>query len=113
VNVRAANLALKFLLELAAIAAFAYWGSTVGHGAVSVLVAIAAPALAVVLWGTFAAPKAEHRLAAARRIPFELAVFGLAVAALVAAGAPLVAALLGVLVSINGVLLTVFNQWES
>jgi uncharacterized protein DUF2568 len=110
---RAANLAFKFLLELAAIAAFAYWGTTVGHGVVSVVVAIAAPALFVVLWGTFAAPKADHRLPAARRIPFELAVFALAVAALVAAGAPLAAAILGVLVAINSVLLTVFQQWES
>src|SRR5690349_15984081 len=110
---RAANLALKFLLELAAIAAFAYWGTTVGHGVVSVVVAIAATALFVVLWGTFAAPKAGHRLPAARRVPFELAVFALAVAALVAAGAPLAAAILGVLVAINSVLLTVFQQWES
>ena len=29
---RSANLALKFLLELAAFAAFAYWGASVGVG---------------------------------------------------------------------------------
>jgi hypothetical protein len=113
VSVRAANLVLKFLLELAAIAAFAYWGTTVGHGAVSVIVAIAAPVLAIVVWGAFAAPRSERRLPPARRIPLELAVFALAVAALGAAGAPLAAAILGVLVAINSVLLTVFQQLES
>jgi hypothetical protein len=42
---KAANLALKFTLELAAIASFAYWGATTGSGALPVLLAIAAPAI--------------------------------------------------------------------
>lgn len=37
---KAVNLGLKFVLELAAFAALAWWGGTVGHGVVSVLVAI-------------------------------------------------------------------------
>jgi Protein of unknown function (DUF2568) len=49
-----ANLALKFGLELAALAAFAYWGTTLHGAAVSALVAIAAPLAMIVLWGTFA-----------------------------------------------------------
>jgi hypothetical protein len=107
-----ANLLLKFLLELAALAAFAYWGGTVGDGAVSVLVAIAAPALAAALWGTFAAPRARRRLRLAYRVPFELAVFALAVAALFAVGAPVVAIVLALLVAANAVILTAFDQWE-
>ena len=83
--VRATNLLLKFLLELAAFAAFAYWGGTVGSGAVSVVLAIAAPAVAIVLWAVFAAPRSDHRLSTAARIPFELGIFGLAVVALLAA----------------------------
>jgi hypothetical protein len=44
-----ANLALEFLLELAAFPGFAWWGATVGDGAVSVgILALASGALGVV-----------------------------------------------------------------
>jgi hypothetical protein len=56
---RALSLALKFLIELAAFATFAYWGTRVGSGAVSVAPAIAAPAMAIVLWTRLAAPALE------------------------------------------------------
>jgi hypothetical protein len=110
---RAANLALKFLLELAAFAALAYWGATTGGGAVSILLALAAPAVAVALWAVFAAPRSERRLGEAARIPFEIAVFAVAVFALVAAGAPVPALLLAALVLVNTALLTVLGQWDS
>ena len=111
-SLAAANLALKFLLELAAIAAFAYWGASTGDSVVSVLLAVAAPAVAVVLWGTFAAPKATRRLADAARVPFELAVFALAAAALAAAGNAALALAFAALVVVNAALLTTFRQWE-
>jgi hypothetical protein len=47
--VKGANLTAKFLLEAAALAAFAYWGTTIGSGAVWVGVAIGAPLLAPAL----------------------------------------------------------------
>jgi Protein of unknown function (DUF2568) len=103
----AANLALKFLLELAAFAALAVWGASV-----SVLLAIAAPAAAIVLWGIFAAPKSARRLPDRARIPFELAVFALAAVALAAAASVALAVVFGVLVVINAVLLTTLGQWE-
>ena len=80
--VKALNLGLKFVLELAAFAALAWWGGTVGHGVVSVLVAIAAPLLAVVVWGRWAAPRASRRLPVSRRVPLELGVFALAAIAI-------------------------------
>jgi hypothetical protein len=110
--VKAANLALKFALELAALAAFAYWGTTLGGAAVPVFAAVAAPLAMIVLWGTFAAPHAQRRLSRTIRIPFELAVFALAAGALLAAGAPVPAAGLAALVLLNSVLLTRFNQWD-
>jgi hypothetical protein len=73
---------------------------------------IVAPATAIVLWGSFAAPKSQRRLRRAMRVPFELAVFGLAVVALLAAGGPTLAIIFGVLVVINAALLTVFGQWD-
>ncbi len=99
---KAANLALKFALEVAALAAFAYWGTTVHGTAVSALAAVAVPLAMIVLWGTFA-PHAQHRLSRAIRIPFEVAVFALAAGALLAAGARVPAAGLAALVLLNSV----------
>jgi hypothetical protein len=111
--VRTANLTLKFLLELAMIAALAIWGSTLGSGAVSVVAAIAAPAAAIVIWGLFAAPRSERRLRTAARVPLELVLFGLAAAALASAGYVPAALVFAALVLVNAVLLTVFDQWGS
>jgi uncharacterized protein DUF2568 len=109
---KSANLAVKFLLELAAIAALAYWGARTGHGAWAVAAAIAAPLAAVLVWGLFAAPRARRRLPVPARAPLELAVFGLAAAGLAAAGAVTLAIIFGAVVIVNAVLLTVFRQWE-
>ena len=64
---KAVNLAaLKFALELAAIAAFTYWGATVDGGVVSVLLAVIAPAVAVVLWGGLCGAAVEAEASARR-----------------------------------------------
>jgi hypothetical protein len=105
---RVFSLALKFLIELAAFAAFAYWGATV-----SIVLAIAAPAVAIVLWGVFAAPRSERRLPMPARIGFESAVFVLAVVALLVAGALLAGLVLAALVALSTALLTRFDQWEA
>jgi Protein of unknown function (DUF2568) len=109
---KSANLAVKFLLELAAFAALAYWGATIGHGGWAVVAAIVAPLAAVIVWGLFCAPRARRRLPAPARIPLELAVFGLAAAGLAAAGAVTLAVIFGAVVVLNSVLLSVFHQWE-
>jgi hypothetical protein len=112
-RMRALSLTLKFLVELAAFAAFGCWGASVGHGVTAIAVAIAAPAVAIVLWGRFAAPRSPRRLPTAARIPFELGVFGLAVAALFAAQAPIAAIVLAVLATTSAALLARFDQWEA
>lgn len=80
---KAANLALRFFLELAALAALAYWG-----WGVTWVLAIAAPAAWIVLWATFGSPKAKVTLSTPQRIGFEAVVFGAAAGALWAAGQP-------------------------
>jgi hypothetical protein len=110
--VRIANLALKFLLELAAFAGFAYWGWRVGSGVVAVLLAVAAPAVMIAVWGLFAAPRSTRRLGTSARIPLELGVFALAAVALAVAGRLVLALVFGVLVVANALLLTAFRQWE-
>jgi hypothetical protein len=92
--------------------AFAYWGATVGSGVVAVVVAIAAPLGAVILWGRFAAPKATRRLPLRLRAPFELAVFALAALALLTASSA-AAIVFTSAVIVNSLLLTVLGQWEA
>jgi hypothetical protein len=48
------NLALRFLLELAAIFAFGYWGHALAGGGMKILLAILFPLLFALLWGIFA-----------------------------------------------------------
>lgn len=109
--VRGANLALAFLVELAAFAAFAVWGANAGHGAEPVLLGIAAPAAVIVFWSRFCAPRSDHRLPVSKRIPVELAVFALAALALSAAGHGTAAILLAAVVLLNAALLSAFGQW--
>ena len=58
----AANEVLAFLVEIAALAALAWWGFATGGGVVArVVLGIGTPAAAAVLWGLFAAPRARFR----------------------------------------------------
>jgi hypothetical protein len=109
---RTANLALKFGLELAAFAAFAYWGAQTGTGAGAIVLAIAAPGLMIAVWGAFAAPKSSRRLGRGARVPLELSVFALAAVALLAAGSTVAAGAFAVLAVINAVLLAAFGQLD-
>ena len=82
----AVNLAIRFALELASIAALFYWGMQSGSGAAGWLLAVAAPGLFVLVWGLLLAPRARRRLPMRHRIPLELVLFALVGAALAAAG---------------------------
>jgi hypothetical protein len=108
----AANLALKFVLEIAALVAFAYWGASIGSGVGAVGLAIAAPLVVAILWGRFAAPKATRRLPLRLRAPFELAVFALAALALLTASSA-AAIVFALVVIVNSLLLTTLGQWEA
>jgi len=110
---RSLNLALKFGLELAGLAAFGVWGASTADGAAAVLLAIGLPAVVAVLWGTFAAPRARHRLPLRLRAPFELGVFAVASLALWRAGWVAAAVALAAIAAVNALLLTAFDQWEA
>jgi hypothetical protein len=109
----AANLVLKFLLELAALACFAIWGAHGESGFSAVIHAIIPPLIVALLWGRLAAPRSRHRLPRGARIPFEMIVFALAVVALIATGHVPWAIVLGVVMAINAAAMTAFDQWES
>jgi hypothetical protein len=111
--VKPLNLALKFLLELVALAAFGIWGASIASGFAAVVLAIGLPVVVAVLWGAFAAPKARRRLPLRLRAPFELGVFALAALALWQAESLAWGAAFAAIAVVNAALLTVFDQWEA
>lgn len=85
------NLTVRFLLELAALAALGYWGWTQHDGWERWLWAIGLPLITAVIWGTFAVPNDPSRSGEAPipvpgivRLIIELCIFSGAVLALVA-----------------------------
>lgn len=87
------NLGVRFLLELAGLAAMAYWGRQQSDGLLRFVLAIGIPVLAAALWGTFAVPGDRSRSGGAPvpvpgivRLILELAFFAFAVWALYDAG---------------------------
>lgn len=81
------NLALRFTLELCALAALAFWGAHVGASrAAAIALAILAPLIAATAWGLFVSPKAQIRAPSSIRLSVELAVFLAAAGGLVVAG---------------------------
>jgi len=88
-----ANLAFRFLLELAALIALGVWGWSLSTGAIRFVAALAAPLAAAALWGLFNVPGDPSRSGAAPvpvrgavRLAGELAFFALAAWALAASG---------------------------
>jgi len=109
-----ANLGLAFLLELVAIASFAYWGFTVSDSIIVRLVlGLGTPILAIVLWGIFAAPKSERRLRGNAYLAFKVVYFVLAILALIAAGSVTLGIIVAVVFAINTVLAYVWHQEDA
>jgi Protein of unknown function (DUF2568) len=108
---RAANDALAFLLELAALAALAYWGFRTGPGVPAKFVlGLGAPLLAAFVWGLFAAPRARFRVPLAVVLAVKALVFGAAALALAASGHPALAVVYAIVVLANTAAATVMRQ---
>ncbi|MET8150932.1 YrdB family protein [Actinoplanes sp. NPDC049668] len=99
---RAANLLLRFVLEVCALAALAYGGWHVpGPVWVRLLLAIALPLAAALIWAQWVAPKARKPIPDPIRLVPEWVVFGGATVTLAVTGHPVLAALLAVLAALN------------
>jgi hypothetical protein len=108
---KSTNLAVRFLLELGAFGALGYWGFHLDRGLlVKVAAGIGAPLLAAVLWGTFVAPKAAVPVSVPVHLLLQVEIFGIAVAALIAAGRPALAWWLGMAKVVNGILMHSWGQ---
>jgi hypothetical protein len=105
------NLALRFLLEIAALVTIGFWGWSKGEGALRFVLAAGLPVIAAVLWGTFRVPgdasasgQALVAVPGLLRLLLELAIFAFATWALYDAGAVRLAWILGVVVVAHYVL---------
>jgi hypothetical protein len=110
-RVHAVNESLALIIELAMLAALAWWGATV-HGAIAtrVLLAVAAPLAAGVVWGLFAAPRARIRMPVLGVLAVKAVVFGLTALAAYAAGLQVVAVVVGVLAFLSACLAAVDRE---
>ena len=95
-GLRGVTLTVRFLCELAMLAALAYWGFRVGDGIGAWVLGVGAPLLAAVVWGAWVAPKARWPVPILTRVAIELVLFGAGTAALAVAGQPMLAVVLGV-----------------
>jgi hypothetical protein len=99
------NLALRFLLELAALLAMGAWGWRQGEGVVRFILAFGVPLLAAAVWGVFRVPndpgKAPVVVPGVLRLALELAYFAFAVWALFDIGAQAWGWALGVIVVLH------------
>ena len=87
---RAANLGVRFVLELCLLAAWAVVGWHLGGAVVlRVLLAVLLPAAAATAWGLWVAPRATRRLDDPARLGVEVVLFAGAAAGLALAGWPL------------------------
>jgi hypothetical protein len=109
--VRAANLLLRFLLELCALTALGWWGAHTG-GRVLTKIAMATVVVlaAAVAWALVVAPNAPFDAGPVLRWAVELAVFGAATAALIAVGRPRYAVALALAYAANRVLMAIWDQ---
>lgn len=105
------NLALRFLLELCALAAFGYWGfQTGGNVFAKISFGIGAPLLIAVVWGFLGSPNAPVTLPPLQHLLLEVIIFGLPALALYAAGKQSWALIYAVLVISNRILMFIWGQ---
>lgn len=110
-GVKAANLALAFLLELAALWAVARWGWHVGRSPLArVLLAVGAATAWAAVWGLFLSPKAAVGLPGPLPEIGRWVLFGVAALALAATGRGSAALVFAAAVTVNRVLLAAWQQ---
>jgi hypothetical protein len=106
-----ANLALMFFLELGALAATSYWGFQTGSGMVARIgLGIGAPAVMVLVWSLFGAPKARYRLHGFSFLLLKVIFFGSAALALFAAGSHVLGIAFALAFVFNSVLIAAWKQ---
>ena len=94
-------LLVRFVLELAALAALLFAGAAIVDGAAGWLLGTAASAAAAFAWGAVVAPRARYKAPTAVRLAVEIAVFAAASLGLLWAGWPVLAGVLAGLYALD------------
>lgn len=99
------NLALRFLLELAALLALGVWGWQKSEGWLRFILAFGIPTVVAILWGTFRVPNdpgaAPVAVPGILRLAFEVALFAFATWALYDVHAVTLGWIFGIAVAIH------------
>ena len=99
---KAANLGLRFACEVAAVVALVWWGW--------IWLGILLGAALIAVWGAWIGPKSNRRLPDPFRVVLELVIFGLATAAYVALGQPVLAAVFAVCAVVTAALVRIWPE---
>jgi hypothetical protein len=109
--ITSANLILAFLLEIALLASYYYYGFHLPITTpLQTLIGIGVPLVVIVFWSFFLAPRAKHRLSLPWLLLIKVLLFSAAVVMLISVEQDKPAILLGILTFINLSLATIFHQ---
>ncbi|HXH34923.1 MAG TPA: YrdB family protein [Plantibacter sp.] len=97
------NEILRFFLELFAFFSLGFWGVMAWPFPWNVVIGIAAPLVAIVLWALFLSPRAVIRIDLYGRTVVELVIFGAAALAWWNLGQPVIGAVFAVIAVVSGV----------
>jgi len=110
-TVRFLNLGLRFVLELGALVALAWWGFHAGDSTASDLIlGFGLPLLAAVVWGLFIAPRARFPVSLKVRAPVEMGIFLAAVLAFWGVGQRGLAVAFALLAAVSELLLYALGE---
>jgi hypothetical protein len=112
-GLKAGNLVLAFAVEMAMLAAFAVAGlASTDILWLRIVLTVALPGIAILMWAVWAAPKAKkRRLKPGPLLIFKLIIFGFATLAWWLAGQGFIAAIFGSLAAINLIGIAAFKQY--
>ena len=112
-QLKAANLAARFLLELCMLAALGFTGFQLGEPLLLKLaLAVLLPLIAAIVWGLFVSPRARIAVPYWLWLAIQLLLFGLAIGGLVLTGQTLLGTVFGLVVAINIFLLVIWQQHD-
>jgi hypothetical protein len=95
---------LRFVLELFAVFSLGFWGFAAWSLPWNVVMGIATPVVAIVLWALFRSPKAVFRIDAFGRALVELVVMAAAAFAWWSLGQPIIAVVFFVVAAASGII---------
>jgi hypothetical protein len=110
-DIKLANLLLRFLLEVFVLAVLAYWGLRTGGNILGkIVLGVGIPLLTALVWGMFGSPNASLPLPEPWHFILEVVIFGSAAAALLAAGHLNLAKIYVLVAVLNRFLMYVWKQ---